>query len=198
MIFYNGGEIYHNKERIYSRYLSLDTLKSIIDTLLKSHRQCRVCFEINDKLYSNFDIEDFFGSIDFEAIELDTFELKPAAKVLVDLSSIEDIEAFKTSLPRDCHMVITDNGNLGQIAVREVNKLNALNYILHKLGTTLDKVMFFGDDINDMELIKECGIGVAMGNAAEAVKEAADFVTRSNEEDGIAVFLDEFEKRVSV
>ena len=49
--------------------------------------------------------------------------------------------------------------------------------------------MFFGDDINDIELIKECGIGVAMGNAVANVKDVANYITSSNEEDGIAVFL---------
>jgi hydroxymethylpyrimidine pyrophosphatase-like HAD family hydrolase len=113
----------------------------------------------------------------------------PTTKVLLDTSSIDDIKAFESSLPCDCHMVITDNGRLGQIMAYGVNKSNALSYILHLLRTSIDRVMFFGDDINDMELIKECGIGVAMGNAVSVVKEVADYVTESNEDDGIAVFL---------
>jgi len=189
MIFYNGAEIYHNREKIYSNCIPFDSLKIIKNILLKNHNECRVSFEINNKLYANFDVEICFGKVEFETIRLDTFELKPTTKILVDISSIDDIEAFKSNLPCDCHMVITDNGSLGQIMAYGVNKLNALSYILHKLGTTIDRVMFFGDDINDIELIKECGIGVAMGNAVLTVKEAADYVTKSNEEDGIAVFL---------
>ena len=66
---------------------------------------------------------------------------------------------------------------------RGVNKLNSLRYILNELGTSIDRVMFFGDDVNDIELIKECGIGVAMGNAVEKVKDVANYITSTNEED---------------
>ena len=51
--------------------------------------------------------------------------------------------------------------------------------------------MAFGDDYNDFEIIKECGVGVAMGNAEEAIKEVAEYITATNEEDGVAKFLEE-------
>src|ERR1035437_3289056 len=50
MIFYNGAEIYHNKEKIYSKCIPFDSLKSIKDILLKNHNECRVSFEIDNKL----------------------------------------------------------------------------------------------------------------------------------------------------
>lgn len=189
MIFYNGAEIYHNNKKIYSKCIPFDSLKNIKDILLKNHSECKVSFEINNKLYANYNVQSCFGNVEFETITLDTFELKPATKVLIDIGSINDIEVFQSNLPGDCHMVITDNGSLGQIMAYGVNKLHALKYILDKLGTSIDRVMFFGDDINDIELIKECGIGVAMGNASATVKNAADYVTKSNEEDGIADFI---------
>lgn len=105
------------------------------------------------------------------------------------MSNIHNIDAFRLKIPLDCNLIITDNGKLGQIMAHGVNKLNALRYILNKLSTSIDRVMFFGDDINDIELIKESGIGVAMGNAVAKVKDAANYITSSNEEDGIAVFL---------
>ena len=46
---------------------------------------------------------------------------------------------------------------------------------------------------DSLNYIKECGIGVAMGNATLAVKKAADYITKSNEEDGIAVYLNSLE-----
>ena len=189
MIFYNGAEIYHNKKKIYSKCISSDSLESIKHILLNDYNNCRVSFEIDNKLYANFNIESIFGNTEFEIISLDTFELVSATKILLDISSIENIEAFETSLPCDCYMVITDHGSLGQIMAYGVNKSNALNYILHKLETKIDRVIFFGDDINDIELIEKCGMGVAMGNAALAVKEVADCITESNEDDGIAVFI---------
>lgn len=47
----------------------------------------------------------------------------------------------------------------------------------------------FGDNFNDIEMIKYAGIGVAMGNAEEIVKQEAYYITLSNEEDGVGKFL---------
>ncbi len=49
-----------------------------------------------------------------------------------------------------------------------------------------------GDNYNDIDMLKYAGLGVAMGNAPEEVKQAADFVTLSNEEDGVAAALEKY------
>ena len=49
--------------------------------------------------------------------------------------------------------------------------------------------MAFGDDLNEMSMLKTAGIGVAMGNAKEEVKKAADFVTEDCDSDGVAKAL---------
>lgn len=51
--------------------------------------------------------------------------------------------------------------------------------------------MAFGDAENDIEMIKEAGIGVAMGNAMDSVKKVADVVTSSNDENGIGQVIDD-------
>ena len=72
------------------------------------------------------------------------------------------------------------------------SKLNAIRFITEKLGITLDDVLVFGDDINDIEMITHCGWGVAMGNAIDEVKTMADEVTDTNENDGIAKVLSRY------
>lgn len=69
------------------------------------------------------------------------------------------------------------------------SKLTAISYIAQNLNISLADVLVFGDDRNDIEMIRHCGCGVAMGNALKEVKDAATFVTDSNENDGIARFL---------
>ena len=49
-----------------------------------------------------------------------------------------------------------------------------------------------GDEINDLEMISHAGLGVAMGNAIPAVKAVADYITCSNEEDGVAHVVEQF------
>jgi len=187
-IFYNGAEIYCGENRIYSKNIPVESLRKILNIL----RNKRVSLEINDILYSNFDVTGIFGNIRYERTDFEYFELKPAAKVLVDLTCMDNIEDISCDLPTDCDMVVTDNGTLCQIMARDVSKLNALKIILNQLGTTLDRVAFFGDDFNDIDLIKECGVGIAMGNAVPKLKEIANYVTKSNDEDGIAFFLNSY------
>lgn len=72
-----------------------------------------------------------------------------------------------------------------EIMIKDVTKASGLNELCEKLGISLENVMAFGDGENDIEMLKECGIGIAMANALPIVKEIADDVTLSNEKDGI-------------
>ena len=73
-----------------------------------------------------------------------------------------------------------------------VNKGESLAILLEKLGMTAENLMACGDSGNDLAMIKLAGIGVAMGNAEDYVKEAADFVSADNDHDGVAVALEQF------
>ena len=73
---------------------------------------------------------------------------------------------------------------------QNTNKLSTLQKICNELKYSIDEVVFFGDGENDLVLIENVGIGVAMGNALASVKEKASFVTLSNDEDGIAEYLE--------
>lgn len=68
-------------------------------------------------------------------------------------------------------------------------KADALQVVARRYNIDQNEVMAVGDSYNDLAMIKWAGTGVAMGNACEAVKEAADFVTVSNEEEGVAEAL---------
>jgi Cof subfamily protein (haloacid dehalogenase superfamily) len=67
-----------------------------------------------------------------------------------------------------------------------VNKAKALAYVAQTLGIELSHAAAVGDGLNDLEMLKEVGLGIAMGNAAEAVKSAAEWVTGTNDEEGVA------------
>ena len=67
-----------------------------------------------------------------------------------------------------------------------VEKATALKDLLERLGVPREESMACGDGFNDLPMLKFAGLGVAMANAQQAVKEAADVITLSNEEDGVA------------
>ena len=74
---------------------------------------------------------------------------------------------------------------------KEATKENAILYACRICGIALENVTAFGDDAPDIGMLKLCGTGVAMGNALDTVKEAADVVIGSNDEDGIAKYLEQ-------
>ena len=91
----------------------------------------------------------------------------------------------------------TDNKNNSKwltLNPKGTNKVKALKVLCEKLDIPLDKVIFFGDSTNDLSIINKVGLGVAMGNALKEVKEQAKEITLSNDEDGIAIFLDKILK----
>ena len=73
----------------------------------------------------------------------------------------------------------------------EVSKGNALGIIATDLHIKPEEIVAFGDNHNDIGMLQVAGLGVAMGNAHEEVKMAADYVTLSNAEDGVAVVIED-------
>lgn len=73
-----------------------------------------------------------------------------------------------------------------EIVNKRATKADALKWIADRFNIKREEVMAIGDSHNDITMLKWAGIGVAMGNADDKVKEAADFVTLSNTEDGVA------------
>jgi Cof subfamily protein (haloacid dehalogenase superfamily) len=67
-----------------------------------------------------------------------------------------------------------------------VNKAKALVNVAQSVGVELSHAAAIGDGMNDLEMLKEVGLGIAMGNASEAVKSAAKWVTGTNDEEGVA------------
>lgn len=79
-----------------------------------------------------------------------------------------------------------------EIMPRNIDKAYALQKLLSHLGLTAENMICCGDGYNDLSMIQSAGLGVAMANAQPAVKEAADFITYSNDEDGILHVIDLF------
>ncbi len=72
----------------------------------------------------------------------------------------------------------------------EASKLHALQTIITDLGITPEEVVAFGDNHNDIGMLRFAGLGVAMGNAHQEVKAEADYVTASNAEEGVALVIE--------
>ena len=77
-----------------------------------------------------------------------------------------------------------------QIMNTTATKWNGIKTMLDICNCSPDETVYFGDDQDDIEPIKRCGQGVAVSNGIEEVKAAADYVTDSNDADGVAKFIE--------
>ncbi|MBU8768020.1 Cof-type HAD-IIB family hydrolase [Cytobacillus oceanisediminis] len=91
----------------------------------------------------------------------------------------ENVEVIKLS---DLRMDIVPAG---------VSKLNGLLYLCEHLGISRNQMVVIGDSEDDLEMIEAAGLGVAMGNAPAEVKKAADWLTRSNDQNGVSYMVKE-------
>lgn len=73
-----------------------------------------------------------------------------------------------------------------------VDKANSLKELLNHLNLSTEQMISCGDGYNDLSMIEYAGMGVAMANAQEIVKDAANYITFSNDEDGVAHVIEEF------
>lgn len=89
-------------------------------------------------------------------------------------------------------VVTTSIVNNIEINSKGATKGNALNSLAEYLGVLKTETMAFGDDDNDISMLKAAGIGVAMGNAAKEAKEAADYITDSCDNSGVAKAIKHF------
>ena len=79
-----------------------------------------------------------------------------------------------------------------EIMPKNIDKAKSLDRMLETVGLTRENTICCGDGFNDMTMIQYAGVGVAMANAQEEVKKSADFITDSNDEDGIVKVIDTF------
>lgn len=79
-----------------------------------------------------------------------------------------------------------------EILNKQVNKGAGVKALADKLGLSREEVMAIGDQENDLAMLEFAGTGVAMGNAIESVKAIAQFVTKTNMEDGVAHAIEKF------
>ena len=84
-----------------------------------------------------------------------------------------------------------------ELVPQGIDKAQSLSVLLNKLNMNREEMVAVGDGYNDLSMIQFAGLGVAMGNAQEPVKKAADYITLSNEEDGVAAVVNKFFTKAS-
>ena len=108
-------------------------------------------------------------------------------KLLIFDEDDEKLERIRRLVAEDEALwaVLSEKGNL-DVTGRGVSKGQGVQRLSAITGIPLSSIMALGDGENDWEMLRLCGLGVAMGNAHEAARSAADWITKTNDEDGAA------------
>lgn len=198
---FNGGRItnYETGEVIINHNLDQDLALEIL--------QFSESLDINYMIYRDEEILSNSG---------DTYKLKETAsrafttyKVVEDLSYSLDFAPNKilfsmnprfidkdANLIRDRFIDRTDQVKSTpfyyEVMPKGVSKGGSLVEIAKYYGLDIKDTIAFGDEENDLSMIEAAGIGVVMGNGTDFMKSKADFITKSNDEDGIAYYLENY------
>lgn len=206
----NGAHITRLKDmkRIYSNYPSGDAIGRVRDVLMDNRKHPIEVFTdgmayIDREVYE--DVRE--NGSDYMDANYIVRTRKPVERIYDFLdknrSSIENINihfrefedkfALKEILEQEKEITVTSSmpHNL-EIGGKTTSKASAIRELCSLLNIEEKNVMAAGDSPNDGAMIMAAGLGVAMGNAEEEVKAIADFVTLTNEEDGVAYAVEKF------
>ena len=84
-----------------------------------------------------------------------------------------------------------------EISTGNVDKWNAIEFLMEKLKIDKEEIMAIGDNLNDKKMIENAGLGVAMGQSTPTILELADEVTSTNDEEGISKILQKYYKNIN-
>jgi Cof subfamily protein (haloacid dehalogenase superfamily) len=105
--------------------------------------------------------------------------------ITAEEESNEPLHTIADSMQSVCNAAFSKPNYL-EIVPLGVHKAAALRHLTAMLGLELSQVAAIGDGLNDIEMLREAGLGIAMGNAPDGVKSEADWVTGTNNEGGVA------------
>lgn len=199
LMSYNGGRIVdaQTNKVLFETSMDIEETRRVLRRLeslpVTPILDDGVQFYVKDKNGYKVDYECFNNRMECMEVEnlADFLNFAPI-KILMSVLP-EEISAVQAQiaafLPESLTVVQTAAFYL-EVIPRCINKGQGIEDICRTVGISPAEVISFGDAENDIPMLRAAGMGVAMGNAAENVKAAADMVTLSNNEDGIAAALE--------
>lgn len=192
-IAFNGGLIMNNTETeiILSRSFAAEQMKRIIEvgdeagTMMFLYTQNAILANRDDPKYRQKNPDVAFYVCDLHEVDFAKTEIFKVAYVNKPDVTVQ----LRTNLPTDMYDNFEISSSVPQFVEftpKDVTKAYALKLLCEKMNISADEVVAFGDEDNDLPMLNFSGFGIAMGNAAQRVKNVADYVTTSNDEDGVA------------
>lgn len=128
-------------------------------------------------------VDHFLEAIDFPV---------PKCLIVGEATRLAELEKEMYNELKDRMGVYRSEPYFLELVPKGIDKAQSLAVLLAKIGATREEMIAVGDGFNDRSMIEFAGLGVAMANAQDVVKQSADYITLSNEEDGVAAVVKKF------
>ncbi|WP_346779333.1 Cof-type HAD-IIB family hydrolase [Paenibacillus brevis] len=176
LVSVNGSEVWTSPGSLLVRHILTD------EWVEELHRIARN----TDCRYWAYTVNQVFTTRDWPD-RIDRPSGDPWLKFGIHCDDLNLLPELRGRLEAMGHFEVTNSSprNL-EINPSGINKASGLREVCRLLDIRMEEVAACGDSLNDLEMIRSAGLGIAMGNAQEAVKQAADAVTGTNDEDGVA------------
>lgn len=200
IVNFNGALIHHPKNPMWQTIHTTVDLSVVHDVVESVHKYeyDNLIAEVLDDVYLHREDEGVLQLLHMGNPNILTGDLKNTLKE--DPTSLL-IQADDVNTPiirkhlQDVHAELIEHRRWGapfpiiEIVHKGLSKAVGIDYIAKEMGIPRDRIIAFGDEDNDLEMIEYAGIGVAMSNGIDDLKTIANEITLSNNEDGIAKFL---------
>ena len=191
LISSGGALVKQNKEYIYKAEFTIEETNHMITTAREiCGPHCEITIDTLQHHYWNYKKDpkkqdQSWG--DSIYTDFKNFDQK-ALKMCVEIYDSNTADKLKKTLT-DCDCIRFSDGFWYKFTKKGVTKENAIMKICSAYDITPENIMAFGDDLADIGMLELCGTGIAMGNAIQEIKDIADAVIETNDNEGIADFL---------
>ena len=193
----NGAIVTVNEKIIAANKIDGKTAHNLILEIIDKFPDSKVSAEVNDYIHVNFDLpSDNVIRTNFKDVFKNTIEtdfvggLGDVDKIIFAVENSDEINEIKSMLPEGLYTSIA-NGYLLQIMSTKATKLNGVKALAQHYNIDINEIAAFGDDYDDIVMIKECGYGVAVANAIDDVIKEAKYITESSDDDGVAKWIEQ-------
>lgn len=186
-----GAVVRFRDEYIFVSEFSAEETRALIAAARKiCGEDVEITVDTLHKHYWNYSVDPNVADASWGDVIYTRYEnfSEKALKVTVDIRDPDHAEAMRTAFP-DCDCACFVGTRWHKFTKKDTTKESAIRILCDRCGIPKENLIGFGDDVVDIGMLRLCGIGVAMGNAREEVKTAADVVIGSNDADGIADYL---------
>ena len=202
IVNFNGAFVHHPLQTswgIYHSPLDINIAKDIVEAC-DDFEYHNIIAEVRDDVYFHYHDEKLIDLIKLGNPKITTGDLRnflehPPTSMLIHAEEQQVAQISKHL--SEVHAEVIDHRNwvapfhVIEIVKSGLNKAVGIQKIAHSLNIPKERIVAFGDEDNDLEMLDYAGTGVAMGNAIAPLKTVANAITLSNEEDGIAIFLED-------